>query len=103
MISGGESLANVISSPKELGKAAVPALLYLVQNNLQYVALGYLDPATYVVTYQLKILSTALMSVILLKRELSIQKWVALTLLVIGVSTVQLSEMNASGSATAKT
>lgn len=96
MVFKGESLQNVFHSPSELGRASVPALLYLVQNNLQYVALGYLDPATYVVTYQLKILSTALMSVLLLKRALSIQQWAALTLLVIGVSTVQLSALTTS-------
>lgn len=102
IIWGGDSLFSVFSSPRELARASVPALLYLVQNNLQYVALGYLDPATYVVTYQLKILSTAVMSVLLLHRELSLQKWIALTLLVVGVATVQLSAMNASANATAK-
>jgi UDP-sugar transporter A1/2/3 len=98
VLSTGGSLIDVVSSPRELARASVPALLYLVQNNLQYVALGYLDPATYVVTYQLKILSTAIMSVLLLNRELSKQKWVALTLLVAGVSIVQLSAMSTSAS-----
>jgi len=102
VVSGGESVASVFSNPQELARASVPAFLYLVQNNLQYVALGYLDPATYVVTYQLKILSTAVMSVLLLQRELTLQKWVALTLLVLGVSTVQLSSLHTSADADAK-
>lgn len=96
MLYGGESLLSIIKSPKELLRAMVPALLYLIQNNLQYVALGYLDPATYVVTYQLKILSTAVMSVLLLSRQLSFQKWLALTFLVLGVSATQLSVMSES-------
>lgn len=87
----GENLAAIASSPMELARSCVPALLYLVQNNLQYVALAHLDPATYVVTYQLKILSTALMSVLLLRRSLSLQKWAALALLTAGVSVVQLA------------
>lgn len=96
VVRNGESLVAIFSNPLELARSSIPALLYLVQNNLQYVALKYLDPATYVVTYQLKILSTALMSVLLLKRVLSVQKWAALVLLVVGVSTVQLSAMSAS-------
>lgn len=42
------------------------------------------------VTYQLKILTTALMSVILLKKPLSKTQWLSLVLLFVGVSIVQL-------------
>ena len=42
------------------------------------------------VTYQLKILTTALFSVILLRKELSKLQWVSLVILFIGVATVQL-------------
>lgn len=43
------------------------------------------------VLYQLKILTTALFSVILLRKALNWLQWVSLTILVSGVSMVQLS------------
>lgn len=89
--SSGESLSVVVESRQELLRASVPALLYLIQNNLQYVAVTYLDAATYTVTYQLKILSTALMSVMMLNKRLDCEKWAGLVVLVVGVALVQIS------------
>ncbi|EDV28459.1 uncharacterized protein TRIADDRAFT_49562 [Trichoplax adhaerens] len=71
-------------------KLAIPAGLYTVQNNLLYIALSNLDAATYQVTYQLKILTTAVFSVTMLGRRLSSTKWIALVLLMAGVSLVQM-------------
>merc|ERR1712083_1103806 len=80
----------------ELPKSGIPAFLYLVQNNLQYLGLSYLQAAIYQVTYQLKILSTAILSVIILGKSLKGQQWAALVVLTIGVAVVQLSEMSQS-------
>lgn len=71
-------------------KLAIPACLYVLQSSLQYVAISNLDTATYQVTYQFKILPTALFSVLLLRSKLSARKWIALALLMFGVAIVQL-------------
>jgi UDP-sugar transporter A1/2/3 len=69
---------------------AIPAALYTFQNTLQYIAVSNLDAATFQVTYQLKILTTALFSVTMLKRSLTVKKWVSLLLLMAGVAVVQI-------------
>lgn len=46
----GERLSSVFSNPTELIKTGVPAFLYLVQNNLQYIAVSNMSAATYQVT-----------------------------------------------------
>lgn len=81
---------EILDKPWETLKLAVPSGLYTIQNNLLYVALSNLDAATYQVTYQLKILTTAMFSVCMLHKKLGILKWVSLVLLMIGVTLVQL-------------
>lgn len=82
--------SEIAQKPKDTLKVAVPALLYVVQNNLLFFALSKLDAATYQVTYQLKILTTAVFSVTMLNRRLNNLKWVALVALTVGVALVQL-------------
>lgn len=87
------TLQSTWAVPIEALKTSVPALVYLVQNNLQFVAVGYLDAATYTVTYQTKIVWSGLLTVVLLRRKLSPNKWVGLMLLTAGVAAVQVSGM----------
>lgn len=76
-----------------------PGELMAPRTQLQYVAASNLDVPTFQVTYNLKILTTALFSVVMLKRRLTVKKWVALTLLAAGVGIVQLQSTAASGTA----
>ncbi|ORX63201.1 hypothetical protein DM01DRAFT_1331272 [Hesseltinella vesiculosa] len=76
----------------------IPASLYAIQNNLLYIALSHLEAATFQVTYQLKILSTAMFSMYLLQRQLVPRQWLALMLLMMGVTLVQWSPLDESAS-----
>ncbi|KAH9483916.1 UDP-galactose transporter [Psilocybe cubensis] len=71
-------------------KLSIPAILYVIQNNLQYVAASNLEAATFQVTYQMKILTTAAFSVLLLRKKLSTAQWISLLFLAIGVGIVQI-------------
>ncbi|KAI1419854.1 nucleotide-sugar transporter-domain-containing protein [Xylaria sp. FL1777] len=71
-------------------KLAIPAMLYTLQNTLQYIAVENLDPVHYQVILQLKILTTAIFTVIILGRSLSYKKWISLVILTAGVSIVSI-------------
>lgn len=80
---------EILHKPVETLKLAIPSGIYTLQNNLLYVALSNLDAATYQVTYQLKILTTALFSVSMLGRRLGVYQWLSLLILMAGVTFVQ--------------
>ncbi|KOB64378.1 putative UDP-galactose transporter, partial [Operophtera brumata] len=89
---GAQSMYNiVILNVQDTLRVCVPSFLYIVQNNLLYVSASNLDAATYQVTYQLKILTTAFFAVVVLKKALKRWQWCALALLATGVALVQLS------------
>ncbi|KAH9173627.1 nucleotide-sugar transporter-domain-containing protein [Lactarius sanguifluus] len=73
------------------------SILYVIQNNLQFVAASNLDAATFQVSYQMKILTTAAFSVLLLRRKLTPLKWLALFFLALGVGIVQIQCSAAKG------
>ncbi|KAJ2961339.1 hypothetical protein NQZ79_g3422 [Umbelopsis isabellina] len=89
---------EILGKPTETMKMLIPSGLYALQNNLLYVALSNLEAATFQVTYQMKILSTAIFSVVLLGRSLHRGKWLALVLLMIGVTLVQSQTVSGSSS-----
>ncbi|KAI3649697.1 hypothetical protein MP228_005329 [Amoeboaphelidium protococcarum] len=92
-------LSKLFSVESEAWKLAIPATLYTIQNNLQYLAVSNLDAATFQVTYQLKILTTALFSVLMLGRRLGGIQWVSLCILTFGVALVQMPSSSTSATA----
>lgn len=81
---------EILRNFRESIKVFVPAFLYTVQNNLSFYALTNLDPASYQVAYQLKILTTAMFSVLMVNKSIRRLQWFSLFLLFVGVSIVQL-------------
>lgn len=82
--------ATITTQPIETLKVGVPAFLYTVQNNLIFIGLSNMSPAFYQVTYQLKILTTAVLSVLMLNKSISASKWISLTILTAGVAFIQV-------------
>jgi UDP-sugar transporter A1/2/3 len=84
---------------KEFLKMCVPSGLYVIQNNLQYIGASHLPAAVFQVLVQMKIITTALFSVTMLSRQLSVMQWVAIVALGIGIGLVQISQQqNSAGS-----
>ncbi|XP_064455142.1 UDP-galactose translocator-like isoform X2 [Ornithodoros turicata] len=86
---------TVLSQPLDTLKVAVPSLAYNIQNNLLYIGATHLDAVTFQVIYQLKILTTAIFSMILLNKKISPVQWVALFVLFSGVALVQVAQIDA--------
>jgi UDP-sugar transporter A1/2/3 len=90
----GESLVARVRGEMwsvDMVKLSVPGVLYTVQNNLLFVALSNLSIGVYQVSAQLKILTTAVLSVVMLGKRLSLVQWLALVTLTFGVGVVQVS------------
>ena len=83
-------LKHTIYEPYSFLLMIVPSALYAVQNNMTIIALSNLDVVTFQITYQLKILTTAMFSVFLLGRHLTAGQWKSLILLVVGVGVIQI-------------
>jgi len=82
--------SEVVNKPRQTALLSVPACLYTVQNNILVLALKHLDAATFQVTYQLKIITTAGFSVVLLGKILDPRQWLSLIMLTAGVGIVQI-------------
>lgn len=85
----GSEILQHLSNLREVLSLAVPGFLYTLQNNLLYLSLTNLSGAMHTVSYQLKILTTALLSVLLLGKTLNCGKWLSLLTLTAGVMLIQ--------------
>ena len=63
---------------------ALPALLYMCSNQLQFWMLLEMDPGTMQLLVNFKLVPVVLLSVMLLRRHVSGQRWLALLLLLLG-------------------
>lgn len=90
--SGGQLMRsvqeNIIDRPLDFLRILIPSLLYLVQNSVMYIAISNLTAPMFQVTYQCKLLTTALVSVVMLQRRYSPKQWICLAALGIGVAIV---------------
>mmetsp|Transcript_19846 Transcript_19846/g.24480 ORF Transcript_19846/g.24480 Transcript_19846/m.24480 type:complete len:387 (+) Transcript_19846:306-1466(+) len=87
---------NIIQVPLDALKISIPSMLYLLQNTLLYVALSNLSAPMFQVTYQSKLLTTALVSVVMLQRKYTVKQWACLTILGVGVAVVVLGASSSS-------
>ncbi|KAL3982823.1 UDP-galactose/UDP-N-acetylglucosamine transporter srf-3 [Acanthocheilonema viteae] len=83
---------EVFYNSKDTFKVCIPAVIYIIQNNLFYVAASHLEVAAYMVTAQLKIFTTAIFAVIILKRTITKRQWLSLGVLFVGICLVQLDQ-----------
>ncbi|CEF67134.1 CMP-sialic acid transporter [Strongyloides ratti] len=84
---------NLLKKPKELLKLSPPALCYIIQNNLDIIAMKNLPAGVFQVTSQLKIVSTAIFMVMFLKKKISTKKWICIIFCFIGIAIVQVGNM----------
>lgn len=68
---------------------AVPALLYSVFNNLIFLSMLHFDLGTYKILGNIRILYTAMFTVLVLRRQLFARQWAALVLLTAGCVAVE--------------
>ena len=81
-----------VDGRKEFMKLFVPSGLYVIQNNLQYVATSNLPAEIYQVLAQMKIITTAIFSVIMLSKKQSTYQWLSIIALTVGIALVQTSQ-----------
>ncbi|VDO94263.1 unnamed protein product [Soboliphyme baturini] len=88
----GEVYRGTVENLKDTTIVAGLSVLYTLQNILIIVSASNLNPAVFQVSYQIKIFTTAIFFVMILKRKLSRCQWFALFLLFVGISMVQVNE-----------
>ena len=79
---------------QDFAKLLVPSVLYTIQNSLQYFSMSCLSAPVFQVLYQMKIITTAIFSVLLLAKRLTAMQWISIMSLAVGVALVQLSQVN---------
>lgn len=90
-------LSDIIKYPEDLWKISVPSLLYVIQNNLLYIASSNVPAEIFQILSQGKIATTALFSSIMLSKKLNKIQWLSILALSLGVGLVQISLITGGG------
>jgi len=83
-----------IENSRDFMKLCIPSILYTLQNSLQYYSMSCLSAPVFQVLYQMKIITTAIFSVIILSKRLNTGQWLSIIALTCGVALVQLSQQS---------
>jgi len=76
---------------------AVPAAIYCVYNGLMFVNLAHFDPATYRTLINVRVLFSGVLFQLFFAKRLSMKKWSALVLLMVGCTVAQTDKFNIGG------
>ena len=88
---------NIFDRPLDFLRILIPSLLYLIQNSVLYIAISNLTAPMFQVCYQCKLLTTAIVSVVMLQRRYSTKQWICLAVLGVGVAIVVLGAREGGG------
>ena len=81
-------LKNV--NPRRNVLFAIPALIYMVMNGMVFLILKYVSPPDFQIMTTMKVFTTAILFVIIMRRPMHRLKWISLILLTIGVMMSQM-------------
>ncbi|KAG6781148.1 hypothetical protein POTOM_014037 [Populus tomentosa] len=81
---------RVTTEWKSVRLYVIPSIIYLIHNNVQFATLTYVDTSTYQIMGNLKIVTTAILFRLFLRRRLSNLQWMAIVLLAVGTTTSQV-------------
>jgi UDP-sugar transporter A1/2/3 len=83
---------DMMKNSRDWFKLMVPSILYTLQNSLQYYSMSCLSAPVFQVLYQMKIITTAVFSVLILSKRLISTQWLSVFSLACGIALVQLSQ-----------
>ncbi|KNC55472.1 cmp-sialic acid transporter [Thecamonas trahens ATCC 50062] len=98
-----ELLAQLSKHRALLAKYFVPAFLYCIYNNLTFTVLSVVNPSTYAILQQLRLVVTGLLYERCLSRRLSRMQWIAIVLLTIGCMVKEADQFSTSSSVSTRT
>ena len=85
---------SMLEDSSDFVKLSVPAILYIIQNNLQYIIETRI---VFLVLYQFKIITTAFFFSNMLPRRIYFREWCAIVALALGVCVVEACQPDVDG------